>query len=242
MPSCQKVLLFATIGNMPTTSKKKVTRRKSAVSEMIDADSYSVSTNSPSSSKIEKFKKNKFVLIGIAVIIIALILAYKKGLLVAATVNGSPITTLEVLQREDAQLHKQMVDQIITERLILGEATKKNIKISSQEIDTEIVGIEKQVGGADALNSLLTQQGQTRADLIKNVTIKLSLEKLYSNEASVSAEDIAKFIEQNKEQMQSSDEAGLAKEATDYLKSQKLNQVFTQKLQELKTAANIKIF
>lgn len=226
------------------TTKKKVVRKK-PVEEIFESEAFSdasgkVSFNSL--SKLGNLKKNKFVLIGIIIIGLALILSYKKGLLIAATVNGMPITGLEVLQREDAQFHQQTVDQLVQEKLILGEANKKGVKISDAEINTKIAEIEKQVGGASALDSLLAQQGQTRASVREQIKISLSLEKMYSNEASVSAEEVSKFIEQNKEQLQSTEPAEMTKEANNYIRSQKLNQIFSQKFAEIKKAASIKIF
>lgn len=228
---------------MPTAkiTKKKTVSRKPVIDETNDTEVYSSSVGG-GSSKTAQLKKNKYLLIGAAVIALALIISYKKGLLIAATVNGSPITTYEVLQREDSQFRKQTVDQIVQEKLILGEANKKGAKVTEAEINTKIADIEKQVGGAAALDSLLSQQGQTRASVRDQIKISLLLEKMYASEASVSAEEVTQFIEQNKAQMQSSDEAALTKEATDYIKSQKLNQIFSTKFAEIKKAASIQIF
>ncbi|MFA5932697.1 MAG: SurA N-terminal domain-containing protein [Microgenomates group bacterium] len=232
---------------MPTakTTKKKTVRKTPIKSEITDKEIYaSAATGFSLKSLISptQMKKNKLIYLAIAIIIIALIISYKKGVLVAATVNGSPITTLEVLQREDAQFRKQTVDQLVQEKLILGEAKRKGVKVTDAEIDAKIVEIEKQVGGASAFESLLEQQGQTRKGVREQIKISLSLEKMYASEASVSADEISKFIEQNKEQMQASEPAELTKEATDYIKSQKLNQIFSQKFAEIKKAASIQIF
>lgn len=230
---------------MPTAkSPKRKVVRKTTASETVNSEVFE-STGAISASsltKVDQLKKNKYLLIVVAIIALALIISYKKGLLIAATVNGSPITTLEVLQREDSQFRKQTVDAIVQEKLILGEANKKSAKVTEAEINTKIADIEKQVGGASALDSLLSQQGQTRASVRDQIKISLLLEKMYASEASVSAEEVTQFIEQNKAQMQSSEPAALTKEATDYIKSQKLNQIFSTKFAEIKKAASIQIF
>jgi hypothetical protein len=64
---------------------------------------------------------------------------------------------------------------------------------------------------------------------------------MYGTEATVSAQEISQFIEQNGTGMQASDSASQQKEAEDAIKQQKLSQIFNQKFQELKAAANIKI-
>lgn len=235
-----------TIKAKSKSQKPKTTKTKPAIiDEIEDLKEYPSSTSSISMnplSQLNRLKGNKFVYLAIVIIVLALLISYKKSWFIAATVNGSPISNFEVLSREDSQFRKQMLDQIINEKLILSEAGKKGIKVSEQDIDTKISSIEKQVGGASALDSLLAQQGETRIGVRNQIRITLSLEKMYLNEASVSAEEVTKFIEQNKEQMQSSAPAELTKEATDILRSQKLNQVYSQKFQEIKKAANIQIF
>ncbi len=193
-------------------------------------------------SKLNRLKGNKFIYLAIAIIALALLISYKKSWFIAATVNGIPISNFEVLSRENSQFRQQMIDQIINEKLILSEASKKGVKVSEQDIDAKIAEIEKQVGGASAFDSLLAQQGETRTGVRDQVRLTLSLEGMYASEASVSAEEVTKFIEQNKDSLQSSTPAEMTKEATDILKSQKLNQIYSQKFQEIKKAANIQTF
>lgn len=239
-------MLFVTIGNMPITkTKNKIQKPRTTRVKPAVAEEYSSYVNSSSTNplvQLKRLKDNKFVYLAIVIIVLALLISYKKSWFIAATVNGAPISNFELLSREDSQFRKQMLDQMINEKLILSEAGKKGIKVSEQDIDAKIADIEKQVGGANAFDSLLAQQGETRTGVRNQIRITLSLEKMYTNEALVSAEEVTKFIEQNKDQMQSSQPAELTKEATDILKSQKLNQIYNQKFQEIKKAANIQIF
>lgn len=237
-------MLFVTIGNMPNTKLKgkspraRVTKEKNIEEESIVTSSVSINPL----AKLRNIKGNKFIYLAIVIVVLALLISYKKSWFIAATVNGSPISNFAVLSEENNQYRKQTIDQMVNEKLILSEANKKGVRVSEKDIDTKIAEVEKQVGGASAFDSLLAQQGQTRIGIRGQIKITLSLEKMYENEASVSAEEVTQFIGQNKEQMQSSTPAELTKEATDILKSQKLNQVFSQKFQEIKKAANIQIF
>lgn len=227
---------------------KKITKKAPAKKQISDEMGSSVIASSVTGFSLKSLinpkqvRKNKLIYLGIAIIIVALIVSYKKGLLIAATVNGKPITTLEVLMREDQQYRAQVVENLVGEQLILQEAKKKGVTVTEKDVDAKLAEVEKQNGGASALDALLSQQGLTRAGIRPQIKINLLMEKMYSSEASVSAEEVNQFIEQNKEQMQSTDSAGQIKESTDYLKSQKLNQIFSQKFAELKKAANIKTF
>ena len=181
----------------------------------------------------------------IAILIIVGLLAfgfYKKQWIIAATVNGSPVSNIELINRMNKQYREQTLNQVINEKIITQEASKKSIVVQSSEIDDRIKKIEEQVGGAQALDGLLAQQRQSREDLREQLRLQLILEKLYANEATVSAEEIDKFIEENEAQLQATESAKQKEEAADLLKQQKLSQIFNQKFQELKEAAKVNIF
>lgn len=194
------------------------------------------------SGKIEKYKSSKKIYLLLVVAGLLILAVYNKSLFIAATVNGSPITNLELQLKLNAQFREQTLNQLVNEKIIMSEAAKNNALPTQSEIDTKIGDLEKSVGGKETLDSLLKQQGQTRLGLKDQVLIQLAISKLYDKEASVSAVEISKFIESNKEQLRASDSAGMTKEATDAIKQQKLSQIFSQKFQELRQKANIKIF
>lgn len=188
------------------------------------------------------FKKSKKIYLVILIAGILLLALYKKSWFVAATVNGAPITNLELQMKLNDQFRAQTLNQLINEKIILTEAAKNNTVPSQQEVDQKISELEASVGGKDALNTLLAQQGQTLSSLKEQVRIQLSITKLYEKEATISAEEVNKFIEENKEQLTASDSADQSKEATNIIKQQKLSQIFSQKFQELRQKADIKIF
>ncbi len=192
--------------------------------------------------KLTDYRNSKKIYLILLIAGILLLGVYKKSWFVAATVNGSPITNLELLQKLNQQFRNQTLTQMINEKVILDEARKNNATPMQSEIDKKIAELETSVGGKDTLDSLLAQQGQTRTSLRDQVRIQLAITKLYDSQATVSAEEVSKFLEQNKDQLKATDSASQEKEAMSTLKQQKLSQIFTQKFQELKTKANIKIF
>lgn len=238
--------MFVNIGNMPIQNSKRKTQNSNVKTPKIKENlEEGLSASSLSMTPLDhfnKYKTNKFVYLAILIIIVALLISYKKSWFVAAVVNGSPISNFEVLSQEDSQFRKQVLDQLINERLILNEAKKKGININEKDIDNKIAEIEKQYGDPTAFDSVLAQEGLTKKSIRNQIKISLALEKMYGPEITVTSDEIAKFIEQNKDQMQSSTSAELEKEATDILKSQKQNQVFSQKFQEIKKSANIQTF
>lgn len=194
------------------------------------------------SDKIVNFRPNKKTYIILIIAGLLLLAVYKKSLFIAATVNGAPLTNLELQMKLNKQFREQTLNQLINEKIIMNEAAKNNALPTQQEVDSKIAELEKSVGGKETLDTLLAQQGQTRSGLRDQIMLQLAITKLYEKEATVSAEEVIKFIEDNQDQLRATESAEQTKEATDTIKQQKLSQIFSQKFEELKQKANIKIF
>ena len=115
--------------------------------------------------KIVAFRPDKRTYVVLIILGILLLAFYKKSLFIAATINGTPITNLELQLKLNEQFRTQTLNQLINEKLILSEASKHNAIPNAQDVDKKITDLESSVGGKDALDSLLTQQGQTRSGL-----------------------------------------------------------------------------
>ena len=192
--------------------------------------------------KFINFKSSKKFYIILLAVVLLLLIIYKKSWFIAATVDSSIITNFELLSKMNQQFRQQTLNQMINEKILLQEASKKGITIQNSELEGKIIELEQNVGGAGVLDNLLSQQGQTRSTLRDQVRVQLTISKLYDQEATVSAEEVAKFLEQNRASLQATDSAKQEEEAFNLLKQQKLSEIFNQKFQELRQKANIKIF
>lgn len=192
-------------------------------------------------SLFKNFRSSKSFYIILIIAGVLLLAIYKKSWFIAAIVNGSPITNLELQIRLNQQFRSQTLNQMVNEKIILSEAAKNSATATEAEVSKKISEIESSVGGVQGLDALLSQQGQTRQSIRGQIKLQLTIEKLYATEATVSAEEASKFIETNKQFLQATDSAGQQKEAYDSLKSQKLSQIFSQKFQELRQKAKIQI-
>src|SRR3989344_2544492 len=82
----------------------------------------------------------------IAVIIAIGVLAYVyKGIFIAATVDGSPIMRLAIIQKLEKTSGKGLLDSLINEKLVQNEARAKKIIVSDDEINSQIKTIESQI-------------------------------------------------------------------------------------------------
>lgn len=148
-----------------------------------------------------KFKKSKLLLValGTAVLVVALALLFSNGFLVAATVNGSPISRLALIQELEKQGGKQALEAMVDKKLIETELAKNGITIETSAVDTKIKEIEAQVatqGGT--LEDALASQGMTMEQLRTQLETQLKLEKLLATKVQVSPEEVDVYITENK--------------------------------------------
>jgi foldase protein PrsA len=200
------------------------------------------------SSNTEKSSKS-FTLFIVIVIIAAVILilagvVYKyKGLVVAATVDGTRISRLEIIKSLEKQSGKSLLDTFINEKLINNEAKKRGIVITSEDIDAEIKTIEDQVAAQDMdLETALSQEGMTLEELKDQIVLQKELEKMIEDKVAVTDEEVNAFIESNGITIPEGGDESLNAQIKTQLQSQKFNTEAQTLIEELKSNAEIKYF
>lgn len=85
----------------------------------------------------------------------------------------------------EAQVRQQLpdlmdkaIEQAIGARLLLDEAAKYDFPVSDEEVDAELAGIERQIGGGEALAEALRQQKTTLEGLRKQIKVGRCVSKL----------------------------------------------------------------
>lgn len=189
-----------------------------------------------------KLNKNQIILL--VVVALLAILFYFKSLFIAATVNGTPITRLAVIQRLEKTAGKQTLGSLITKELLLQEASKRKITISDQEVNKEISKIQaniKKQGGT--LEQALTAQGMSQSDLRDQVKLQKILEKMFADQLKVTEKEIDQFIEANKNNIpQATDPAVIRESVKQQLQQNKLGPKVQELINNLKKSAQINYF
>ncbi|OGF52264.1 hypothetical protein A3I27_01885 [Candidatus Giovannonibacteria bacterium RIFCSPLOWO2_02_FULL_43_11b] len=184
------------------------------------------------SKKIINFKS----LLVLAIVVLGALGYSYRGLVIAATVNGSPISRMSIIRLLEKQSGKMVLDNLITEKLINGEIEKRGISITKEEIDAVIKDIEGQVGAqGQTLDQALAMRNMTREDLITQITVEKKLQKILSDQIQISSSDIDKFITDNKITSPKGQEADFRKNIENQLRQQKLSSeanVFITSLRE----------
>lgn len=97
---------------------------------------------------------------------------------IVAVVNGLPITRFEVNQQLYAQGGKQVLDSIVTQKLIAAELGKKKIKISDVDINVKLAEIQTQLGAEMTIEQALSLQGMSLSQFKDQLKFQMGLEKL----------------------------------------------------------------
>ena len=186
----------------------------------------------------------KYVIIGIVVLLIAGGLWYGRGIFVAATVNGAPISRLSVVRESEKQSGTKALDYLITRKLIEDAAGKKGIHVSSQEISDQIKKIEENlVQQGTTLAEAMKQEGVSEDDIKTQIALNKMMDGLVGGTVTVSDDEVNKFIEDQKITFpKGADEVEQRASIKERIRQGKLSEAAQQFIATLKTQAKISYF
>ncbi len=207
-------------------SAPKIKTPKEKKDNVMEAESLNLSSLR---SSLNRSGRAKWVIL--TIILAALIIFLGNKFLVAAWVNKKPITKFELSSALEKRYGKDLLEELIVEKLIEDEARKRAITISGEEIDVEIKKVEEQQGGADKLEQILKAQNISKDDFNKLVRLQLLRQKMFGVGKDVTEDEVNKYVEENKENLAletrtASEEAKLMESIKEQLKNQKINQEF----------------
>ena len=164
-----------------------------------------------------------------------------KDSFIVAMVNGKPVYRWTVIQKLEEQGGKQILDSLVTETLVKQAIKNAGIKIEQTEIDSEIKNIEDRlVAQGMTLDTALQQQGMTRQQLIDDITLQKSAEKIVAEKVSVTDEEVQKYMEDNKDFFPADADLAQMKETVkQQLLSTKGNEAIQAWVQELQDSSKV---
>lgn len=116
-----------------------------------------------------------------------------------ASVNGEPISKAEFYKILEKRAGKQIVDQMITEKLILQQGAKNKISVSKKELETKLSEMKKRMGGEKQFEAQLKQTGYTIDEVNRQLEIQIIVEEVLGKDIKITEAKIKKYYEQNKE-------------------------------------------
>jgi len=219
------------------TSSKKT--NKSVASKVVK-DEVKKITRKPKISK--KFVANLVLVVAI-VGLIALFVYNKKELFVAATVNGKPITRLDLIKELEKQGGKQTLDTMVTKSLLRQEAVKKGIVVSKEDLDKEKDSLKKNIeSSGQTWEQFLQYQNLTEEQLNEELSLRVMLNKLLAEKVNVTEDEITTYLEQNSQEGQDNTNKDLRDQTKEQLKNQKMSSESQTFLENLKKGARVQYF
>ncbi len=167
-----------------------------------------------------------------------------RGLLVAVTVDGRPISRWSIIRELEKKSGEQALDAVVTKQLITSAAKKAGITVSPSDIDKEIASVTEQVtkqGGTLAM--ALEQQGMTEADFRDQIVLQKELEKILGNSVQVTDDDVNQYLTQTKATApKGMSDADFKNQIREQLKGQKFNMAASKWVTDAKAKAQISYF
>lgn len=227
---------------MKKTTKKHVVRKSVVKQPVIESEP--IMTSEPAFAPfVGEQKKQNMVSFWIGTIIVALVilgtLAYKNGLIVAATVEGQPIFSWQLTNELMRRYGKQTIEGMITEKMIDIEATREGIVISKQDVDDREADMMKEFGGDVNIEDVLAMQGLTKKDFDKQVSIQLAVEKLLTKGFVVTDDDITNYLATNSAMFTATEEAVLREDVKKTLQDEYVATTFQSWFTGLKDKAAV---
>lgn len=183
----------------------------------------------------------KWIILAALIIVVLALLYMFRSVFVAATIGGKPISRLTVVRELEKQMGAQVLDSLVTQTLIEQKAAAGNFTVSADDIQKEIAAIEENLSKqGTTLDEALTTQNITRVNLERDIRLRKLAEKLVADKVTISDEEIATYIEENKQFMPpaESDDA-LKEQVRTMISQQKFSTAFQEWLTAAKAEANI---
>lgn len=140
----------------------------------------------------------RYILIAMALVLVIITTGCGKGEVVAK-VDGEAITKDQLYDQLVEQNGEQVLNSLISEKIIELELKKQKIKIGKEEVKEELEKLKEQHGGEEGLNMMIMQYGMDMEDLENNIAMNLKLKKLLGPEIDISEEEMLDYYEENKE-------------------------------------------
>ena len=152
----------------------------------------------------EQRKVNIYVIIIVFLFLLVLVEAIyfnsRTGLNeVVAKVNDETITKEELYNFMVSQNGRQVLDYMISEKIVEMEAKAQNISVTKEEVDEKIAKAAEQYGGIEIFEQTITSYGYSMNAIREDIEKSLIIEKLIGDRVEITEEEMKNYFEENKE-------------------------------------------
>lgn len=183
-------------------------------------------------------------MLGVVITLFTVFYLYKDSF-IAASVNGKPITRIQVIRDLEKRAGEQALDSIITKTLINQKSREDKVTISNEQLSTELEKIKSSLlAQGQSFEQFLALQGYKEKDFYDELELRLKLEALLQDKIAVTEKEIDDYIEDNSSFFteEQKTQPNFRDSIKDQLKNQKLSAQIQPFIEELRTTAKIEYF
>ncbi|GAM16488.1 peptidylprolyl isomerase [Mesobacillus selenatarsenatis] len=148
------------------------------------------------------FMKNNKLLMVFTAVFLGLLLIFATAFTkteTAASIDGEKITKEELNTKLTEMYGADILDSLITNKVIEMEASKEKVKVTGNEIDEELTKLQESYGGEEAFASALEQNQVSMDKIREDIEIYLLAEKMIGSSIEVTEEEMKTYFEENKD-------------------------------------------
>jgi foldase protein PrsA len=158
---------------------------------------------------------------------------------VVATVNGEQIRRSEYDKAVAQNNGEEVLDGLVIERLIAGEARKRNITVDEGEATRLLDEQRQQFGNEAAFQAALAQAGLTEADFNRQLRLGVMLRQMVADQSQVSDQEVNDMYQANAERYAGMSETEAKEQIRSGVKQQRENAAARDLLDQLRANAEI---
>jgi hypothetical protein len=191
-------------------------------------------------------RRGSFIALAVAAAALILALAagnvyqWRKGEAAVASVDGSTITRKDYDRAVARGDGGDILDNLITRKLVERDAKKKGVAVTTDEVDARLKQAKAQIGSDADWQQALDQQHTTEQQVRDTFRLNLMIQKIVFDKIQVTDGDVQQFYDQNKD---SQFQGKSLNDVKDQIKSQltddKQQSALNDYLNGLKSAAHI---
>jgi hypothetical protein len=237
-----KKVVAAKKSTRKTPTKKKTTRTTKKVSkEVVRKVDLPETMVNPMDGLKKFFSVQKNVIILVAALVFLGVGYLLKDVFIVAMVNGKPVYRWTVIQKLEEQGGRQILDSIITEKLVEQAIKESGVVVEQEDIDAYYQELEDRLAAQGlTLDQALEQEGMTKEEVTQDFILQKSAEQIVADRVEVTDEEIDLYVEENAEFFpEETDMDSMRGLIAEQLKANKINEEIQVWVQEVQDNAKI---
>ncbi|GAA0486728.1 hypothetical protein GCM10008986_10170 [Salinibacillus aidingensis] len=154
--------------------------------------------------------KPKMIYWGIGSIVALLLLiwgfSYNSSTKYVAEIDDTKISEQELNDVLVSQYGAEVLDSLVTQKVIEMEIEKQGVEVSQEKIDAEMANYQEYYGGEEAFQSLLEENGIKQSTIEQDIETYLATNKLVAEGITITDEELQTYFNENKDQYNQQEE------------------------------------